>query len=46
MFFDVLANQDGWQPIHIAVVNGQVEVIKTLVDNFGVDPNSEAEVSM
>ena len=39
-------NQDGWQAIHIATVNGQIDVIKTLmVDDFDVDANSQSEVS-
>ena len=38
-------NQDGWQAIHIATANGQVDVIKTLVDDFDVDANSQSEVS-
>ena len=27
-------------------MNGHIEVIKTLVDDFGVDPNSKSEVGV
>lgn len=40
----ILLCKAGLQPIHIATMNGQLEVIKTLVDKFEVNPNSSNEV--
>lgn len=37
--------QDGSQPIHIATMKNQVDVIRVLVEEFGVDPNSRSEVT-
>ena len=31
--------QTGLRPIHVAVVSEQLDVIVTLIDDFGVDPN-------
>lgn len=33
------SSQTGLKPIHVAVVSGQVDVIATLIDDYGVDPN-------
>ena len=40
----ILLCKGGLQPIHVATMNGQLEVIKTLIDKFEVDPNSSNEV--
>ena len=38
--------QVGMQPIHTAASSGQPEVILMLTQEFGVDPNEKADVSM
>ena len=36
----IMCTQDGQQPIHYAVKSGKVDVIKTLINDCGVNPNS------
>lgn len=36
--------QSGRQAIHFAATYGQTEMLTSLIDNFGVDPQEKAEV--
>ena len=37
--------QDGLQPIHFAAKFGHIEIIQALLDDYGVNPNSNSKVS-
>ena len=38
--------QGGGQPIHGAATSGHIDVISTLVEKYGVDPQEKADVCM
>ena len=38
--------QAGGQPIHGAATSGHIDVISTLVEKYGVDPQEKADVCM
>ena len=42
----ILVSQDGCQPIHFAASNGQVEVVRLLVQKYSADPNMPTAVSI
>ena len=39
-------SQDGCQPIHFAASNGEVEVVRLLVQKYSADPNMPTVVSI
>ena len=42
----IMFHQNEVQPIHCATINGQQNIIHTLVEKFGVDPQEETAVRM
>lgn len=39
------SDEDGWRAIHVCAVDGNGEILRILIDNFGADINQQTEYS-